>query len=200
MYERLTTIFVSIAMVAAVETFIASHHTFLDWALLVYFLINSIRYYYGDFRFQECFSAINPKVELTVKAIDFHLYVIARLLIIAAALKLDDAITFCLISIAYQLLSIGHLSFSLSAVCVDKANPQMDRLRLLQSHWIYYSAAEALFLTAMAVLLRVVAKLAVVLAVDVGTVESVGVAIVFTGLGLVILIDWIQNRDLLFEG
>jgi len=199
MGAQITTIFLSMALVTAIRQFASSQQTIFHWLILFYFILNNIRYFYGDIKFSECDNNIKKDVLGFEQVIDVHLYVITRFLIVVLALFIDNIEKFLWIFAGSQIVGVLYLFFTI-VVLLDPTKDTNEPKKIpILWHWLWFNVAEIALAVVMVLLLTMESDLKVQFksltsVVFKNWVLGIGFGLLF----FIQIIDWALHQKFLF--
>lgn len=197
--QQVSIIFLSMALVAALSELQKSPKTVFHWLAFVYFTANNIRYFYGDMRWSELDINLRRDGLGVERALDIHLYVITRLLIVMQALQISNLQNFLWMLMAAQFVGEIYLAFSINLIYDSGKDVGPVKLIPIQWHWFSFNITEMVITGIAAFILKTQSDLQQKFpSLNEIDLYSWTLAIAFTLLFLVQIFDWIMHQEFLF--
>lgn len=200
MGQQISTIFLSMALIAIITEFSKCQQTIFHWIAFIYFILNNIRYLYGDIRWCEVEGTIRKDSLGVERAIDVHLYIITRLLIVVLALQIKSLNCFMWVFCGGQLFGAIYLLFSAKTIFDKEKDDGDQKLFPIIYHWLCYNLLEVFVAFITALILTTEKDLYLLLpslkSIDLYTWT---LSVSFSLLFFIQITDWIMHHKFLFN-
>lgn len=193
-------VFLGMSMIAALTSFRSSDMTGYHWCIFIYFVLNRVRYFYGDIQWENMSKEVRKTGVGMERSFGVILMIANLFLGVVIAIFLDDVKLFMWLSAVNLFAGTLYLFWERNTALEKSKDTGVVKVMKVQKHWIIFNIIEFIVFISMAFLFHTANDINhLISTITVIELQWWTFVIGFVILFFLMVLDWTIHHEFLFS-